>query len=775
MNDPYSTWLNVAEKHRPLNHYQLLGLPVFENSAPIIEAAASQQAEKLQAHTTGPQTKLARRVLFEIESARQCLLDAEMKARYDDQLRQKFGSPTSSSTSPLLSASQPSVSSPAQELDEFGLLPLPEDKPSRPTPMQPVKQNLDKPHSVVQPKLTPSSPTKTPQAKGQDDFFSAELDDIPLSPGSDPLGAPVPRSNKTKKRKTSSKQQTEGWLGEGSNTLFLLIGMGGAVFLLLVGIAWMLTGSNKPLVVPPRDPVLAQAPPNGKSTSSKTKNSSIPGKKMTLAEAQRLAEEKQMQEDVKRFNEEQKLEEEKEQKRMAEEDRLMQEEFRRFEAEQAKANAELEKVLKAEEEAFARETERMNAEMLRENPQAGGQDPNDPAIPPANPNAPTVAQMPSAAFRPKPKPALVDYGPLGVFPDSLLLPELEGGRLEQSMEIVKCNLPQAAEVKLELWSEIPQHEPKFIYSLQPAAENKLTWEVLAQRRPPKGTKSGLAPDDQKTIPIAHFQLSTSELQFQWLPGSLLAEGNELRNLVLSLKLATHHRTVALRSPIRTEPVPFDQERDLFTVALPRDAHLPDRRSLSLEILAVSGFPADLTVSPPTALVAHRQPLRLASRQGEISLEFQTRLEGLGNDCVARWLALAVDPNGFSAPLNRPDLETMTRTLPFDTEKAERTLANLQVQASGLQSQLRSVAAQPAENTLQQGIKNHNLASLNKTLSRIQQAQLSAGKRLARLKGLAQALPSLQQGYLRMKNGVVQYRVFYICQGREVDVFITGTN
>ena len=74
---------------RPLTNYQLLGLIPFESQCDIIERNAQQQHAKLAPLFKGEQALLAKRIAFEIESAKTCLLNPATKATYDAGLRSR--------------------------------------------------------------------------------------------------------------------------------------------------------------------------------------------------------------------------------------------------------------------------------------------------------------------------------------------------------------------------------------------------------------------------------------------------------------------------------------------------------------------------------------------------------------------------------------------------------------------------------------------------------------------------------------------------------------
>ena len=86
--DPYHIWLGIAPANQPPTHYRLLGIELFEKSDDVIDAAASRQALTLRDML--PDDKHAQRMLDEVLAARKCLLNAENRAKYDDELRSKL-------------------------------------------------------------------------------------------------------------------------------------------------------------------------------------------------------------------------------------------------------------------------------------------------------------------------------------------------------------------------------------------------------------------------------------------------------------------------------------------------------------------------------------------------------------------------------------------------------------------------------------------------------------------------------------------------------------
>jgi formylglycine-generating enzyme required for sulfatase activity len=86
--DPYDQWLNISPQRRPPNHYELLGLPLFENDPDRIHAAGMERIAHVRNFQLGQHGRDAIRLLGELAGAFDCLSTPERKATYDRQLRQ---------------------------------------------------------------------------------------------------------------------------------------------------------------------------------------------------------------------------------------------------------------------------------------------------------------------------------------------------------------------------------------------------------------------------------------------------------------------------------------------------------------------------------------------------------------------------------------------------------------------------------------------------------------------------------------------------------------
>ncbi len=120
--DPYYHWLGIPPDEQPPNHYRLLGINRLEENREVIQNAADRQMAHLRTFQTGPRAALSQKLLNEVSAARVCLLSAEKKRAYDQQLRVSTG---------VLEGKRPDASGRAVVTPPAMLLPLVGDESSR--------------------------------------------------------------------------------------------------------------------------------------------------------------------------------------------------------------------------------------------------------------------------------------------------------------------------------------------------------------------------------------------------------------------------------------------------------------------------------------------------------------------------------------------------------------------------------------------------------------------------------------------------------------------
>ena len=85
--NPYRQWLRISDHELPANYYRLLGLPPFEPDRSRIAQAADGMIAYVRSIPPGEHVSEWQRLIDELAYARQCLIDPELKSRYDVHLR----------------------------------------------------------------------------------------------------------------------------------------------------------------------------------------------------------------------------------------------------------------------------------------------------------------------------------------------------------------------------------------------------------------------------------------------------------------------------------------------------------------------------------------------------------------------------------------------------------------------------------------------------------------------------------------------------------------
>jgi hypothetical protein len=86
--DPYLHWLGIDAAARPVNHYSLLGLQLFEADPAKISAAADERMRHIRQFQAGPRGAHTQKLLNELARAKICLLNGVSKPAYDQALHQ---------------------------------------------------------------------------------------------------------------------------------------------------------------------------------------------------------------------------------------------------------------------------------------------------------------------------------------------------------------------------------------------------------------------------------------------------------------------------------------------------------------------------------------------------------------------------------------------------------------------------------------------------------------------------------------------------------------
>jgi hypothetical protein len=85
--DPYRELLDIKSPERPPNHYDLLGIDLFEGDRVKIDDAAGERMSRLQELANSEHMDASQKLLNEVSAARRCLLNETKKMAYDEDVR----------------------------------------------------------------------------------------------------------------------------------------------------------------------------------------------------------------------------------------------------------------------------------------------------------------------------------------------------------------------------------------------------------------------------------------------------------------------------------------------------------------------------------------------------------------------------------------------------------------------------------------------------------------------------------------------------------------
>jgi len=85
----YAEWFGISNDHQPPNHYDLLGVAIFESNSEKIEEAFQNRYALVRRYQVGEHHEVAVRVLQELAQAHDCLQDDTQRQEYDQALAKK--------------------------------------------------------------------------------------------------------------------------------------------------------------------------------------------------------------------------------------------------------------------------------------------------------------------------------------------------------------------------------------------------------------------------------------------------------------------------------------------------------------------------------------------------------------------------------------------------------------------------------------------------------------------------------------------------------------
>ena len=145
-SEVYQRVLGIPPAEQPPHHYRLLGLVPYEDDAALIKDRLEQRSRLITAHRKGEYAKACDEILYQINTAKTCLLNPRLKTAYDRKLladrstataaaaRISGNSMAASKSTTSTATSQTTQATHAADRrqdhdDDLSLAPLPEDAP----------------------------------------------------------------------------------------------------------------------------------------------------------------------------------------------------------------------------------------------------------------------------------------------------------------------------------------------------------------------------------------------------------------------------------------------------------------------------------------------------------------------------------------------------------------------------------------------------------------------------------------------------------------------
>ncbi len=89
-NAAYHEWLGIPLREDKPNHYEILGIPLFETNTIVISNGAARRISFLQSMVAGEFAELAQEIQKEVSQAKRCLMREDTRDKYQEELMKRF-------------------------------------------------------------------------------------------------------------------------------------------------------------------------------------------------------------------------------------------------------------------------------------------------------------------------------------------------------------------------------------------------------------------------------------------------------------------------------------------------------------------------------------------------------------------------------------------------------------------------------------------------------------------------------------------------------------
>lgn len=340
---------------------------------------------------------------------------------------------------------------------------------------------------------------------------------------------------------------------------------------------------------------------------------------------------------------------------------------------------------------------------------------------------------------PTPAPAAPAPNPFAKLPPSIDLPKLDPSASEPSPESLQLEVgPLNADPKTPIYARLIGGESairggKLSFTITAADGGTAfsNWEI------------GLEGGDMPVL-VAQLGVADGKLKFNWTAeGAKNVQAPQLCNCAINFDLGDMSHRINLRKPLIADPLVVEIEKP--AIAKWNIEHLPDLKSVFVEIVNVEGFEKSHRFDPDQQLEANKDETMLwtgATEDAQVlgfKLESKANIRGIEIESAAH-----VKLDFMEKPKRYVKKDMKTWEMQFDQQSK---LKNAQIQAVG----------KPGKDDR---AKQQLLTAYNKELELINRA----GEHLEHLKGMFTSLPG---------KGTIHFRVYYETGEGQIDLLTTG--
>ena len=340
---------------------------------------------------------------------------------------------------------------------------------------------------------------------------------------------------------------------------------------------------------------------------------------------------------------------------------------------------------------------------------------------------------------PTPAPAAPAPNPFAKLPPSVDLPKLDPNATAPSPETLQLEIgPLNADPKMPIYarliggqSAIRGGKLSFTITAADGGTAFSNWEIVLE--------GGDTP-----VMVAQLGVKEGKLLFNWTAeGAKQINAPQLCNCAVNFDLGDKSHQITLRKALVADPLVVQIEKP--AVAKWNVEHLPDLKSVFVEIVNVEGFEKSHRFDPDQQLEANKDETMLwtgATEDAQVlgfKLESKANIRGIEIESKAH---VKLDFMEKPKPYAKKDMKTWE--MQFDQSSK---LKNAQIQAIG----------KPGKDDR---AKQQLLTAYNKELELITRT----GQHLEQLKGMFTSLPG---------KGTIHFRVYYETGEGQIDLLTTG--